>query len=231
MSREIIAFGGFVKIALVYALSFWKPEWFEALGIPTLLGTDIGGVQRILSLTTAGVGVVAVSCSVLIYVVTKRKWWSGSSTSVKFFGTAASLGFATMAATTCLTAQLFPQADLSGGFRTLVTWFALASLAKLLFEASMFRHLFDKQQGDLKRTALLMTRNLRDVTSWRFLLGAVGGVLLPGLLFLTGATPGATSSLVVCCLALLLTLSGEFLERTLFFTAVSAPRMPGSVGK
>ncbi len=231
MSREIIAFGGFVKIALVYALSFWKPEWFQAAGIPELLGTDIGGLQRILSLTTASVGMLAVSCSVLIYVVTKRKWWSGSSTSVKFFGTAACLGLSTMAATTCLTAQLFPQADLRDGFRTLITWFALATAAKLLFEGSMFRHLFDKQQGDLKRTALLMTRNLRDVTSWRFLLGGLGGVLLPGLLLLSGASPGAMSSLVVCCFALLLTLSGEFLERTLFFTAVSAPRMPGSIGK
>lgn len=231
MSREIIAFGAFVKIALVYALSYWKPEWFELIGLPQLLGTNIGGVQRILSLTTALVGVVAVSCSVLIYVVTRRKWWSGSSTSLRFFGTAASLGLGTMAMTTCLSAQLFPDVDLSSGFQSLAVSFAITTAAKLIFEASIFRHLLDKQQGDLKRTALLMTRDLRDVTSWRFLLGGVGGVILPGLLVLTGTVPEVVSSLLVCFVALLLTLSGELLERTLFFTAVSAPRMPGAIGK
>ena len=231
MSREIIAFGGFVKVALVYALSYWKPEWFEALGIPGLFGTNIGGLQRILSLTTAAVGILAVSCSVMIYVVTRRKWWSGSSTSIKFFGTAASLGLGTMAMTTCLSAQLAPGADLSSGFQKLATWFAIATAVKLTFEASMFKHLLDKQQGDLKRTALLMTRDLREVTSWRFLLGAGGGVFLPGMLVLVGAVPSATSSLIVCLVALLFTLSGELLERTLYFTAVSAPRMPGAIGK
>lgn len=231
MSREIIAFGAFVKIALVYATSYWKPEWFEAIGVPRLLGTNISGLQRILSLTTAAIGVLAVSCSVLIYVVTRRKWWSGSSTSIKFFGTAASLGLGTMTTTTCLSAQLFPSADLRAAFQNLATWFAIATALKLTFEASMFRHLFDKQQGDLKRTALLMTRDLREVTSWRFLLGAIGGIFLPGLLVLVDAIPSATSSLVVCVVSFLFTLTGEFLERTLFFTAVSAPRMPGAIGK
>jgi DMSO reductase anchor subunit len=231
MSREIIAFGAFVKIALIYALSYWKPEWFEALGVPQLLGTSIGGLQRILSLTTASIGILAVSCSVLIYVVTRRKWWSGSSTSIKFFGTAASLGLGTMAMTTCLSAQLFPGADLHAGFEKLAAWFAIATALKLIFEASMFRHLLDKQQGDLKRTAMLMTRDLREVTSWRFLLGTVGGVVLPGVLILVEAVPSAVSTLIVCLVALLFTLLGELLERTLFFTAVSAPRMPGAIGK
>lgn len=231
MSREIIAFGAFVKVALVYALSYWKPEWFELIGLPELLGTNIGGIQRLLSLTTAVIGIVAVSCSVLIYVVTRRKWWSGSSTSLKFFGTAASLGLGTMAMTTCLSAQLFPSVNLSAGFQSLTTSFAIATAAKLIFEASMFRHLLDKQQGDLKRTALLMTRDLREVTGWRFLLGALGGVVLPGLLVLVGAIPSAVSSLIVCVIAFFFTLSGELLERTLFFTAVSAPRMPGAIGK
>jgi hypothetical protein len=136
-----------------------------------------------------------------------------------------------MAMTTCLSAQLFPGADLHAGFEKLAAWFAIATALKLIFEASMFRHLLDKQQGDLKRTAMLMTRDLREVTSWRFLLGTVGGVVLPGVLILVEAVPSAVSTLIVCLVALLFTLLGELLERTLFFTAVSAPRMPGAIGK
>lgn len=231
MSREIIAFGAFVKVALVYALSVWKPEWFDLLGIPALLGTDTVGVQRLLSLVTSSVGVFAVVCSVFIYVVTKRKWWSGTATGMKFFGTAAQLGFATMTVTTCISASLFPNADLEGVFRSLAGWFLGVTALKLLYEASMFLHLLDKQQGDLKRTALLMKRDLRQVTILRFWMGAIGGLVVPALLLSTHADPTKATTLVFAIFGLLCAMAGEFLERTLFFTAVSAPRMPGAVGK
>lgn len=231
MSREIIAFGAFVKVAVIYALSFWKPEWFSALGITDALGITIPQLQRALSLATAGIGIFATSCSVMIYVVTRRKWWSGTSTSLKFFGTAALAGTSTMAATTCLSATLTGEASLDGPLRTLlIALVGIASL-KLIFEASMFRHLWDKQQGDLKRTALLMKRDLKEFTSWRFILGAMGGIVLPGALLLTDASAGATSTLVTAALGLMLCIGGEFLERILYFMAVSAPRMPGAVGK
>lgn len=231
MSREIIAFGLFVKIAFVYSLSLWKPGWFSALGLPSLLGTTIGGLQRILSVTTATTGLMAVYCSVMIYVATRRKWWSGTSTSIKFLGTAAVLGLATIATATCLTAQLFREVDLQASFGTLLGWLTLSAFAKLAFELSMFRHLWDKQQGDLKRTALLMTRDLKQVSTFRFIAGAIGGLVLPGAMLLIQADPSAFSSLSVSVFALALTAAGELLERTLFFTAVSAPRMPGAIGK
>ena len=118
--------------AHVYVEQATAPHAFRqvgevALGVPQLLGTDVLGMQQILSLTTTAVGAIAVLCSVMIYVVTRRKWWRGSSTGVKFFGTAAALGFGTMAATTCLTARLFPGVDLSHGFRQLVTWFFMSA--------------------------------------------------------------------------------------------------------
>lgn len=231
MSREIIAFGGFVKVALIYAMSIWKPEWFEMVGLPELLGTDIHGLQQSLSLATSSIGFFAVICSVMIYVVTRRKWWSGTSTGAKFFGTAAQLGFATMAVTTCVTARLFPEAELDGTLRTLATWFLGVTTVKLLFEASMFLHLWDKQQGDLKRTALLMVRDLKQVTIVRFWLGVIGGMIVPALLLLTDAEASRSTTLAFTAFGFLLALGGEFLERTLFFTAVSAPRMPGAIGK
>lgn len=231
MSREIITLGGFVKVSMIYALSFWKPEWFTALGVTDLLNISIPQLQRALSLTTAAAGIIAAICSVMIYVVTRRKWWSGTSTSLKFFGTAALTGTATMATTLCITAKFTGSPALDGPLTTLLTALVGIAALKLIYEASMFRHLWDKQQGDLKRTALLMIRDLKEVTSWRFILGTLGGILLPGALLATGAQAGSGATLFVAGFALLLSIGGELLERTLYFTAVSAPRMPGSVGK
>jgi DMSO reductase anchor subunit len=177
------------------------------------------------------VGFFAVTCSVFIYVVTKRKWWSGTATSVKFFGTAAQLGFATMTVTTAISAGLFPQADLVDVFRSLTSWFLSVTVLKLLYEASMFLHLRDKQLGDLKRTAWLIKREWRQVTILVLWLGGIGGVHVPALLLLSHADPTKTTTLLFSILGLLLAMGGEFLERTLFFTAVSAPRMPGAIGK
>jgi formate dehydrogenase iron-sulfur subunit len=231
MSREIVAIGVFVKIAVIHALSFWKPELFTWVGIPRLLGTSMDRIQDWLSVITAAVGVLAAACSVMIYVATKRKWWSGSTTTLKFFGTAAVLGLSTMSATTSVTARITGSQDLGATFRVLLAWFVGISAAKLIYEAGMFRHLLDKQQGDLKRTALLMTRDLKEVTIWRFILGAIGGIILPGLVLLVESPPASTAAIAITCLSTLFMLGGELLERTLFFTAVSAPRMPGAIGK
>jgi formate dehydrogenase iron-sulfur subunit len=231
MSREIIAFAAFVKIGAVYALSFWKPEWFVALGVTDLLGISIPQLQRTLSLTTAGIGFVAMCCSVMLYVVTGRKWWSGSSTSIKFFGTTAQLGLGTIAWATCLTAMIHSGDELTHSFRQLLGWSLFVAVLKIAYEMSMFRHLWDKQQGDLKRTALLMTRDLKEMTTWRFILGGLGGIAVPAILLIGGAKATAPSTLFATSLALLLAIGGELLERTLFFSAVSAPRMPGAIGK
>jgi hypothetical protein len=57
-------------------------------------------------------------------------------------------------------------------------------------------------------------------------------VLLPGLLLLENSlAPGGYSSIFVVCSVILIIavlLLGELLERYLFFTAVVAPKMPGS---
>jgi DMSO reductase anchor subunit len=231
MSREIIAIGVFVKIAVIHALSFWKPELFTWVGITRLLGVSMDRIQDWLSVITAAVGVLAAACSVMIYVATKRKWWSGSTTTLKFFGTAGILGLSTMTATTSVTARITGSQDLGGTFRVLLAWLLGVSAAKLIYELGMFRHLLDKQQGDLKRTALLMTRDLKEVTIWRFILGTIGGIILPGLILLSLSPPASTAAIAITCLSTLFMLGGELLERTLFFTAVSAPRMPGAIGK
>ena len=66
-------------------------------------------------------------------------------------------------------------------FRELGLTLALASAIKLGFELSILRHVHDRHHSVLKRSALLMVRDLRRVTLARFICGALGGVVLPAL--------------------------------------------------
>jgi hypothetical protein len=103
------------------------------------------------------------------------------------------------------------------------------TLIKLGGEASVFMHLRDSQQGDLKRSALLLWSDLRHLTQGRFLLGAFGGIFLP-LVLLTTLTPSSQGQAFVgSLLSLICLLIGEIFERMTFFTALSAPRMPGGL--
>jgi hypothetical protein len=106
---------------------------------------------------------------------------------------------------------------------------AVLTLIKLAGEASVFFHLRDRQQGDLKRTALLLWGDLRTLIQFRFVLGVLGGMLLP-LGLLTNLAPASFGpAFVGSFLSLLCLLAGDYIERTTFFSALSAPRMPGGL--
>jgi hypothetical protein len=82
--------------------------------------------------------------------------------------------------------------------------------------------------------AILLAGELRRVVLVRVILGAAGGILLPGLVLAAGmaASPiqfPPIANALALVLVLLLTLSGELLERYLFFTASVAPKMPGGL--
>src|SRR5262249_46101204 len=103
--------------------------------------------------------------------------------------------------------------------------------AKLLFEASLFAHLRNRQMSPLKRSALLMAGALTRATKWRFALGFVGGILLPALWMGRDdpTAPALPLLHVVITGQFAALLAGELLERYLFFSAVVASRMPGGL--
>jgi formate dehydrogenase iron-sulfur subunit len=137
-------------------------------------------------------GVAGVACSVMIYAVTHRTWWRARIIGPKFVLTATVCGAATVGA---------------------VELVLVASCAKLLLDA------MDLRRG---RTALLLLGDLAAWTRWRFVLGVLGGVVLPVVALSTGMTLLVAASLA-CVVA------GELVERSLFFRAVTAPRMPGTL--
>ena len=218
LSREIIAFAAFALLATLYAASLYAAP--DAAGLAAL------------GYATAGVGMAAVFCSVMLYHVTQRQWWSGGRTGFKFALTSAVLGLATILSGTFAVAVLGGQplsAELIAFGRSGAQGLAALTLLKLAGEASVLFHLRDHQQGDLKRTALLLWGELRPLMLWHFFLGGLGGVLLP-LALLTNVAPDSLgAALTGSLLSLLTLLAAEIIERMTFFSALSAPRMPGEM--
>jgi DMSO reductase anchor subunit len=217
LSREIFAFGAYAGMAALYAVALY---------------IDNQRAVVFLGRAAALTGVVALCCSVMLYHVTQRMWWSGGRTGFKFVLTSALLGWATILLCT-FGATVGPEALLDAELirfgRTGAFGLVFLTLIKLGGEASIFLHLRDAQQGDLKRSALLLWGDLRNLTQVRFLLAAFGGIFLP-LALLTTLTPSSPGQAFVgSLLSLVCLLLGETLERMTFFTALSAPRMPGGL--
>jgi Fe-S-cluster-containing dehydrogenase component/DMSO reductase anchor subunit len=223
LSREIFAFSAFAALTGLYAGGLSSLE-----SLPTVVRQYVDSLGCISAL----VGVGAVFCSVMLYHVTRRTWWNGGRTGFKFVLTGTGLGWATTLCSTFIVAAvrgdpLSP--ELIAFSRTGANVLCLLTLIKLGGEASVFLHLRDRQQGDLKRTALLLWGELRRLSSCRFLLGLVGGIVLPTV-FLTALSPSqVVLALTVSLLSLVCLFIGEMLERMTFFTALSAPRMPGGL--
>lgn len=239
LSREIIAFGLFAGLATLYvgvaALQFAGAE------LPAVVETRLGQAAAL-------TGVLGVICSIMIYVDTRRAFWGGLSTTVKFFGTCTVLGVPTVLLIELASTWLagFPAAEdptlasasnstASPGLPRMA--FVLCQLVillmagKMLFESLILLRLRDRRHTPLKRSALLLIGDL-SATAWqRVACGFLGGLLLPALLLTSGGQAvGPLVVSVVMTASLLLILAGELLERYLFFTAAVAPTMPGGPG-
>ncbi|QDV51035.1 DmsC/YnfH family molybdoenzyme membrane anchor subunit [Gimesia fumaroli] len=223
LSREILAFGAFATLAMVDAAL----TWVSASSFP-----ELKSWQPLTGHTAEAVGVVGIFCSVMIYVFTKREFWSFESTAIKFSLTAILLGIAS----TWLTLFILDMKNNSPESNRLMAEagpllskaLIITTLIKLGFEASIFRYLLRLQNSPLKRSALLMSGELSNVTLARFACGILGGILMPAFLLnhQTEPLPNITLCIIVCIL-FIACLIGEFLERYLYFSAVAAPRMPG----
>jgi DMSO reductase anchor subunit len=221
LSREILGFGLFAKLAMVHALVLWPK-------VAALLGPLAGRVAFTLGAAVAVAGIGAVLCSVMVYAATLRTYWSFSRTGFRFVMTTAVLGTAAVLAYTLVIARV-TGGDTPHALFALCVALASAMLLKLAGEASALLHLRDKQQSDLKRSALLLVGELLPITRARYALGLVGGVASPTLIALASESGVSTGLLVIGALGLVLAAAGELLERLTFFSAMSAPKMPGGL--
>ncbi len=227
LSREIVAFGAFAALAIVYAVSVF------------VLGGDDGhhsATLNALAWSVAIAGMAGVLCSCMIYIFTRRDSWSPLQTTFKFLMTTAVLGVASFWLSVLLTAGVFGGEEIEEIAERLGHQYAqlliLVSASKLVWEASAFRFLLDRKMTSLRRSALLMTRQLSNITMMRFAAGLLGGVIMPAMLLGSSMKAGGETSLDFLVAAMLLVIAcivGELFERYLYFAAAASPRMPGGV--
>jgi len=215
LSRELVAFAGFIPLAAALTMALWfSSESFSLARSPTY------------SLTVL-TGLLGVFCSAMTYHDTPRVFWHGWRSVGRFFGTTAVLGLA----------AAWVRAEASG---VLAPWLAVAlgvaATVKLAGEHRLLRPAAEdiaeqtwpkpgqETAWSLARSAVLMRDRLGLITRLRFFFGAIGGVCLPWVSLIS-----ADQAVVLALLAFGLCLLTELAERYLFFRAVVPPRMPGNV--
>jgi Fe-S-cluster-containing dehydrogenase component/DMSO reductase anchor subunit len=219
LSREIVAFSAFAGLAVAYAA--------------TLAGDFAStGWRDVLGLLVAASGVAGVACSVMVYGVTGRAWWSPRRTTLRFALTAAVCGMATSLAVALVTAAFQGPAETDVVAAEvgvpLALGLAVVAAAKLAWEARLAGSGRRPGSDIADSTRLLAGVELAPLTRWRVGLGLVGGVLAPLVLaaMVAAEHPSATACAALATAAALTTAAGELCERTAFFRAVTSPGMP-----
>ena len=184
LSREIVFFGLFAGLAVLYSVACW----IEGQSSPAVrdLAQFVSPYLKLAGGLVALAGLVGVFCSVMIYAFTQRDLWNLEQTLIRFSLTSALLG-ATTTLLTSLLMQWFGDADaaarmLRGVGRSLIPAVMALSLAKLLFDLALLRHLGNSRMTSLKRSALLVCGPLLPVAVARLGLGAFGGIAMPAML-------------------------------------------------
>jgi formate dehydrogenase iron-sulfur subunit len=213
LSREIVVFGLFAKLALLYTGAVWFPE-LASLALRSVLGW-----------ATVVTGLIGVFCSVMIYHDTRRDFWHLRYSAGKFFGTTGLLGVGTSLLVTACWHPAVPFLP------TLGLLMLVAASGKLAVELPIVRHLEVEDYSPLYKTALLLQGKFGLMHRGRLACGLVGGIFLPALLALqvVATSVGAGVVIAEAAAALTLCLVGELIERRLFFVAVQPVTMPGGV--
>ncbi len=226
LSREIVALGLFAALACCYSAAVFATRHEMRIGFDWLNG---------LGVAVAISGGVGVFCSAMIYVFTSRECWSFSRVLTRFLLTSALLGVSVVWLSVLLLTVISPSESLDqfldAHSRQLCSTLILLSLAKILFDLAIFRHLLARRMTSLKRSAVLMLGDLNNVTLARYVTGMLGGLLAPAILLnhfsMTTTTGDSVRLVIITGMIFLACLMGELLERYLFFAACAAPRMPG----
>jgi Fe-S-cluster-containing dehydrogenase component/DMSO reductase anchor subunit len=234
LSREIVAFGAFAALATMYAGTVFFTNVTSETASPN---ENFTTWTRWLGWSVAATGTIAVLCSTMIYVFTRRECWSLIRVGMRFALTSALLGVAAMWLSVLVFALVTPSPALFALVQQcgpVLCWTLVGlSLVKLTWEGSIFRYLWFRQMSPLKRSALLMTGDLSNATLARFALGLLGGAILPTILAGDAAvlanSTGLVQFAVLTALIFAACLAGELLERYLFFAACAAPQMPGGI--
>ncbi|MCY2963808.1 MAG: dimethyl sulfoxide reductase anchor subunit [Planctomycetota bacterium] len=225
LSREFVAFGLYLPLlTLAIQLSLGTPS--DACFVDW---------HPFVMLAAAGVGLVGVGCSAMIYAFTRRPFWNTWDTLLKFFTTTVLLGVSVSLAVAYSSAGIDFTASTTTEMRLnaagMCVLVGLATLFKLGIELCLLKNRSDVDPPEQRLSAKLLLGPLRSVLMARLILAAAGGLMLPAVLWVLASGSAAsgwqtTGLAVASALSLVI---GELLERSLFFAAVVPLRMPGGL--
>jgi len=226
LSREALVFGPYagaaVGAAALAALPLLPAEWVD----PALawVPVPVSWLRPPVELAAIASGAVGVFCSAMIYVFTRRVFWHGARTFLKFGLTPLTAGgsLALAAWTVVHAARGEPIGPTAGWLAGVVV---AASCVKLALEAWLVSWL-TRPEHPLAWSAGLMTGPL--ATPFALRVGcAAAGAALALCVPLTSASPGLMAAMALASLPLVL--AGEVAERYLYFSAVVPLKMPGGI--
>jgi formate dehydrogenase iron-sulfur subunit len=199
LSREIMAFGALPAGGQAIFATWWlgNAEWMK------------------LAVTgTAAASVLAVWCSVMVYVDTRRPFWSMPQVAGKFLGTMLLLGAG-------LCTVVWSWSGLA------LAWWAMAATlicrwSLSLWEISAYRRALADESCAWHKSARLLHQHRAMHLEVRALLFIATGLLIPVMI-----AAGAAASWMLSLLLLLAFIS-QLMERLYFFTAAAGSKMPGN---
>lgn len=199
LSREIIAFGLFAKMGALTMAAWWFGDFIMLRYAITLAALS---------------GVLAVYTSIMVYVDTRRPFWSMKLTSGKFFGTMLLLGTAIPGIVWAWMSH--PLAKIAIPTALVLRW--LVSL----FEMREIKAARQDTNSPWHLSARILTEKLSHLLRTRKIMLAMVGIILPTII-ITQFHVAAIFSLSVA-----ITLCSQLIERYYFFTACAGPKMPGN---
>lgn len=223
MSREVLMFGAFAGTAALASAG-------DVRGTLDRMGFVWSGVPQFpaqlrdaLMVLSALSGVLAVFCSAMIYVDTRRVWWRASVTAIRFGGTLVVLGASSLALVFAFfsaegSVAAAQAAVCAGGIAIGVRAVSFGWEWVWMARAENFPEA--KDHLSVKK----MRAGCGGVMGWRGV-AVVGATMCD----LVGLVWGGRWAWQAAACGLLLTFVNQLLERYLYFVAVVPHRMPGFV--
>jgi Fe-S-cluster-containing dehydrogenase component/DMSO reductase anchor subunit len=225
LSREVLAFGVYVPLLMLTAASSFvrQPEM-------------VGRLLPVLEAACIAAGAVAVFCSAMIYVATRRPWWNAQRTFARFAATVFLTGNAACTVIAATTADR--SGDLLCDYRFMLLPMAAAAIVvawRMRADAKFRSSAMTDSDGAIRGTGqLLEDRPLRYIVRRQRSCAVASAFGLPLLAWslLANCPDNEALRLTVtgiCLVRLALTLAAEIGDRYLFFAASVSPRMPGGI--
>lgn len=222
LSREVIAFGAYVPLVGTAAV---------AVFVPTMVSPAL---QTVIELAAIASGVVAVYCSAMIYIATRRPWWSRSLTLRRFGITMFSLGNASCMVVAAALAAMKDGNSPWWDYRFLLATLSVATvvtLARYGLERRWLASAINSPEPTIRGCAKIIRGELLHVARGMQVAAFLNAIVIPSMiLLLLQADPALGRHIItaICVTRLAITLGAEIADRYLFFAASVSPRMPGA---